>query len=156
MSSFVGSELCTVDAKGRIVVPAKLRRGMAPEAADSFTLVRGPEGCVKMFPLDEWRTWLDHVEESSAGDDESRQFMRQMFETAHETVVDGQGRISITPRLLELAGVTGQAKLLGVGRHIELWDPKRFDARLAPSDGKYDERYDRMSRNIQSKRNGSR
>jgi MraZ protein len=156
MSSFLGSEVVAVDAKGRLVVPAKMRRGVAPEAADSFTLVRGPEGCVKMYPLDEWRTYLDHVRTYSSGDHESRLFMRQLFESAHETTVDGQGRISVSPRLLELAGVTAQAKLVGMGDHIELWSAERFDKSLAPTEGKYDERFDRMSCDIQAKRNGSR
>jgi MraZ protein len=156
MSSFTGSETSAVDAKGRINVPARLRRGLSPEAADTFTIVRGPEGCLKMFPLDEWRRYVEHIETYSLGDNPDRNFKRRLFDSAHETIVDGQGRVSLTTRLMELAGITGQVKLLGMNRHIELWDPKRFQDGPASDDGSegsYDEGYDRMERTIQEKRN---
>ena len=76
MSLFFGSETSTVDVKGRMNVPARLRKGLSPEAADSFTIVRGPEGCVKMYPLDEWRRFSERLRSLQKGDEQDRAFFR--------------------------------------------------------------------------------
>ncbi|MBC7897427.1 MAG: division/cell wall cluster transcriptional repressor MraZ [Cytophagaceae bacterium] len=152
MSSFIGSEISAIDAKGRMTVPARLRRALSPEAADSFTIVRGPEGCIKMYPLDEWRRYEELLRTYATGDLKSRQFFRQLSASAHETTIDGQGRVSLTPMLLQLAGITGQALVLGQFECIEIWDPKRYEAQLAPADASFDENFDQMSQNIQKRR----
>lgn len=139
MSSFIGSETSAVDVKGRIVVPARLRRGLAPEAADTFTIVRGPEGCVNMYPLDEWRRYADRLRTLAVGDEKARAFFRLLSDSATEATIDGQGRVLLTPRLLALAGVTAQAKLVGAFDHIELWDPKRFEQGVGPVDSSFDQ-----------------
>jgi MraZ protein len=139
MSSFIGSEISTVDAKGRLVVPARLRRGLAPEAADTFTIVRGPEGCVNMYPLDEWRRYAELLRSLAVGDEKARAFFRLLSDSATETTIDGQGRVSLTAKLLALAGVTGQAKLVGAFDHIELWDPKRFEQGVGRVDASFDQ-----------------
>jgi MraZ protein len=139
MSSFIGSEISTVDAKGRLVVPARLRRGLAPEAADTFTIVRGPEGCVNMYPLDEWRRYAELLRSLAVGDEKARAFFRLLSDSATETTIDGQGRVSLTTKLLALAGVTGQAKLVGAFDHIELWDPTRFEQGVGRVDASFDQ-----------------
>jgi MraZ protein len=148
MSSFIGSEISTVDVKGRMNVPARLRKGLAPDAADSFTIVRGPDGCVNMYPLDEWRRFADVLRNLSIGDDQARAFFRLLSDSAHETTIDGQGRVSLTPKLLALAGVNGQAKLVGAFDHIEVWDPKRFEDRV----GHVDSSFDQMLQNLLGKK----
>ena len=141
MSSFIGSEISMVDAKGRINVPARLRKGLAPEAADSFTIVRGADGCVNLFPLDEWRRFSDRLRAMPLGDDQARAFFRQLSDSAHETTIDGQGRITLTAKLLELAGVTREAKLVGANDHIEMWDPKRFEEGVRHADSSFDDMF---------------
>ena len=148
MSSFIGSEISTVDVKGRMNVPARLRKGLAPDAADSFTIVRGPDGCVNMYPLDEWRRFADVLRGLSIGDDQARAFFRLLSDSAHETTIDGQGRVSLTPKLLALAGVSGQAKLVGAFDHIEVWDPKRFEEQV----GHVDSSFDQMLQNLLGKK----
>ena len=139
MSSFIGSENSVVDAKGRMNVPARLRKGLAPEAADSFTIVRGPDGCVNMYPLDEWRRFADELRALSFGDEQARAFFRLLSDTAHETTIDGQGRVTLTAKLLALAGVSGQAKLVGALDRIEVWDPKRFEERVGHAGPSFEE-----------------
>jgi MraZ protein len=128
MSSFIGSEVSAIDVKGRMNVPARLRKGLSPDAADSFTIVCGPDGCINMYPHDEWQRFAEDLRSLSLGDEVARKFFRVLSDSAHETTIDGQGRVSLTPKLRALAGIDGQAKLVGAIDHIELWDPKRFEA----------------------------
>ena len=54
MSRFYGSEICMLDTKGRINVPARMRRNLAPEANDTFIIVRSFDPCVNLYPADEF------------------------------------------------------------------------------------------------------
>jgi MraZ protein len=139
MSTFYGTESCVIDAKGRINVPARMRRGLQPEAHDTFVMVRGFDGCVSMYPLDEWRKYEDKLRSFALGSEEGRQFVRTLLESAHESAVDGQGRVTLTPTLSEIAGVDKEAKLLGAFDHIEIWNAKRYEERSKGATGKFEE-----------------
>ena len=127
MSSFIGSETSVIDVKGRINVPSRLRKGLDPDAADTFTIIRGFDGSVHMYPLDEWRHFEDRLRRMSKGDDEARGVFMLISESACEATIDGQGRVLLTPRLIELAGLERTARLVGVLDHIEIWSPERFE-----------------------------
>jgi MraZ protein len=126
VSTFYGSEICAVDAKGRFNVPARMRRGLDPDANDSFVIVLGFEGCVNMYPLDTWARFEAKLQALSDGDEDARAFRRVILDSAHPTTLDGQGRASCSAALLEIAGVTNEAKCLGALDHIEIWNAKRF------------------------------
>ncbi|MEO6462885.1 MAG: hypothetical protein ABIP29_07400 [Candidatus Eisenbacteria bacterium] len=138
MSSFTGSEISAVDAKGRMNVPARLRRGLSPDAADTFTIVLGADGCVNMYPLDSWRVFEAAMRALPIGEETARDMKRLVNNTAHETTLDGQGRVTLTAILLELGGIKGQAKLVAAGEYIELWNPERFAARMSKLAGSYE------------------
>ena len=55
-----------------------------------------------------------------------RQYL-QMMQNTVETPVDGQGRISVPQRLLELVGIEGEVTFVGAGEVIEMWDPGRYE-----------------------------
>lgn len=127
MSTFYGSEICAVDAKGRFNVPARMRRGLDPDANDSFVIVLGFEGCVNMYPQDTWARFEAKLLALSDGDEDARAFRRVILDSTHETTLDGQGRASCSAALLRIAGVKNEAKLLGALDHIEIWNAERFE-----------------------------
>jgi MraZ protein len=131
MSNFFGSEQVTLDAKGRLIVPARMRKGLAPEANDTFVIVRGFDPCVNMYPLDEWNQFSAQLRELKKGDDEARAFVRTLFESAQECPLDGSSRVTLTDLLIEVGGFTRgkEVKALGAMDKIELWDPKRWEER---------------------------
>ncbi len=129
MSQFLGSEISILDAKGRLNIPARMRRNLAPEANDTFVIVRGFDPCVNMYPLDEWQRFHGELRELKRGDDDARMFVQALLESAHEATIDGQGRISLTTRLIEVAGISKEAKVVGSLDHIEIWHPKRWEER---------------------------
>lgn len=131
MSNFLGSELVTLDAKGRLIVPARMRKGLAPEANDTFVIVRGFDPCVNMYPLDEWNQFNTQLRELKKGDDEARAFVRALFESAQECPLDGSSRVTLTDLLIEVGGFARgkEVKVLGAMDKIELWDPKRWEER---------------------------
>lgn len=126
MSSFKGSYEYSVDSKGRINIPSKLRKYVSPEANDTFIVTRGFEQCLFVYPLDEWTSLEQSVRGLSSSDPKHRFFTRTLLRWATESQVDGQSRIIIPKELLLFAGIENAVLILGVLERMEIWNPKIY------------------------------
>ena len=129
MAAFKGQAAYSVDAKGRVAIPAKMRAVLTPEAKGTFTVTRGFERCVFLYPLDHWSQMEAEMRELNVYNRESRDFLRTILMWADEVALDGQGRVTIVKPLLEFAGIApgGSALIIGALDHIEIWDPTHFE-----------------------------
>ncbi len=127
MSSFKGSYTYAVDEKGRVNLPAKLRKYVSPEANETFVITRGFEKCLFVYPIDEWNKLEQNLRNLSSYDPQHRQFIRALLELASEAQLDGQSRLSIPQELREYATIAGEVRIIGTLDKIELWDPKIYD-----------------------------
>lgn len=123
MSSFKGSYGYSVDTKGRINIPAKLRKYVSPEANDTFVITRGYEQCLFVYPLDEWSGLEQSIRQLSPSNTQHRFFTRALLQHAIESQLDGQSRLTIPKELLQFARIQDQVLVLGVMERIELWNP---------------------------------
>ena len=128
MGSFYGAERYAIDQKGRVAIPARLRRSLSPEARETFVIIPGFDGCLSLYPLDEWRRPEDKLRSLPFGDARARRFKRMLLVNAADVQVDVQGRVTLPSKLIELVGLKKEALLLGAVDHIEIWDPDRFQA----------------------------
>jgi MraZ protein len=126
MSSFKGSYAYSVDKKGRINIPARLRKYVSPEANDTFVLTRGFEQCLFVYPLDEWSKLEESIRQLSPTNPQHRYFTRTLLENAVESLLDGQSRIIIPTGLLHLAAIENEVLILGVLERIEIWNPNIY------------------------------
>lgn len=126
MSSFKGSYDYSVDNKGRINIPARLRKYISPEANDTFIVTRGYEQCLYVYPLDEWNKVEENIRQLSSTNPKHRFFMRTLLERATESQLDGQFRITIPKELLQFAGIENDVFIIGVLEHIEIWNPLTY------------------------------
>jgi MraZ protein len=127
MSSFKGSYMYAVDDKGRINLPAKLRKYVSPEANETFVITRGFEKCLFIYPVDEWNKLEVNLRNLSGYDPEHRRFMRALLELASESQLDGQARLSIPQELRDYASIEGEVRIIGTLDKIELWNPKEYE-----------------------------
>ncbi|MBI1807205.1 MAG: division/cell wall cluster transcriptional repressor MraZ [Ignavibacteria bacterium] len=127
MSSFKGSYMYAVDDKGRVNLPAKLRKYVSPEANETFVITRGFEKCLFVYPVDEWNKLEGNLRNLSSYDPEHRRFIRALLELASESQLDGQARLSIPQELREYASIQDEVRIIGTLDKIELWDPKIYD-----------------------------
>lgn len=127
MSSFKGSYEYSVDRKGRINIPARLRKYVSPDANDTFIIARGFDQCLFVYPLDEWNMMEKSVRNLSSSNPKDRYFMRALMEWASDSQLDSQARITIPRELLQFAGIENVVKIVGVLERIELWNPKIYD-----------------------------
>jgi len=76
---FKGQETYSVDDKGRVSVPAKVRRQLSPEADDTFVLTRGVDRCIVAYPLDVWKRYEQRLTELNPFNAEDRLFLRSLL-----------------------------------------------------------------------------
>jgi MraZ protein len=116
-----------VDEKGRVNLPAKLRKYLSPDSNDTFVLTRGFEKCLYVYPVDEWNKLEQNLRNLSSYDAEHRRFMRTLLELASECQLDAQARLSVPQELRDYASITDEVRILGTLDKIELWDPAVYD-----------------------------
>ena len=138
MPGFKGQADYSVDSKGRVAIPAKMRNALNPEAKGTFTVTRGFEKCIFLYPLDRWMEMEEEIGSLSTYDREARAFTRRIMMWADEVPLDGQGRIRIPEALVEFAGLSDRALILGAYDRIEIWDPETFEHYLNEETADYE------------------
>ncbi|MCR5791209.1 MAG: division/cell wall cluster transcriptional repressor MraZ [Lachnospiraceae bacterium] len=111
-----------IDAKGRMIVPSKFRE----ELGDSFVVTKGLDGCLYIYPNEEWGVFLEKLHTLPSSKD-TRKIVRFFAAGADNVEVDGQGRILIRSDLREYAGLQKDVVLAGTFERIEIWDKERWD-----------------------------
>lgn len=139
VSAFKGSYEYSIDNKGRINIPAKLKKYVSPDANDTFVITRGFEKCVFVYPLDEWNTMEQSIRALSPTNPQHRFFSRVLLQQAVESQLDGQSRITIPKELLQFAGIEAEVLILGVLEHIEVWNPVEYKKYLASQESSYED-----------------
>ncbi|MBD3420991.1 MAG: division/cell wall cluster transcriptional repressor MraZ [Chitinivibrionales bacterium] len=126
MSRFRGSYQYSIDAKGRINVPAKFRKALNPEADETFVIVRGPDKCLQAYPLDTWQSVEEKLDARPQTPDTTR-LRRELYSSIADSKLDAQGRIAITPKQMSIAHISSKVVLEGQGAYIEIWSPEIYD-----------------------------
>ncbi len=120
---FMGEYNHTIDAKGRLIVPAKFRESLGEE----FVVTKGLDGCLFVYPMDEWKNIEEKFRNIPLTTKDARKFSRFFFSGAASCEVDKQGRILIPNVLREFAGLQKEAVLAGVFNRIEIWSKDRWN-----------------------------
>ena len=113
----------TIDAKGRVIVPAKFRE----ELGETFVVTQGLDGCLFVFPNGEWKNFEEKLKTLPMANKDARKFVRFFLAGAALAEVDKQGRILLPAVLREFAGLEKDVVLVGVGSRVEIWDKKRWE-----------------------------
>ena len=125
---FQGASALSLDAKGRLAVPARHRDALQALCNGQLTLTKHPEGCLMVFPRPAWEVFRDKVAAlpmSASG------WKRIFLGNAQDVDIDGASRVLVAPERRAAAGLSKDVMLLGMGSHFELWDAQRYAAHEA-------------------------
>jgi len=136
---FRGQYKYSVDSKGRLSIPAKLRRQLSPEANDTFVMTQGTARCIDVYPMDQWQHFEQKLIALNPFNPQEAKFIRMILQHAAEDKLDTQSRILIPPNLLEYAKIEKEVLVLGALKKIELWDPETYKEYLEQSSETYEE-----------------
>ena len=112
----------SIDAKGRVALPAKFRESLG----SSFILTKGLDGCLAVYDQEQWQTLEKKLASLPMSRKTARDFTRFFFGGAAECSCDKQGRISIPASLRSYAQLDKDAVIVGVGNRVEIWDAAKW------------------------------
>jgi MraZ protein len=121
--SFTGEFHHTIDAKGRLIVPSRLREELD---ANKVVLTMWMDGCVAMWSGTGWDKTEQRLLAQRSADRASRSSVRALSSSAYQDDVDKQGRIIVPQHLREHAGIDRDVIVVGAIDHGELWSPQRW------------------------------
>jgi len=115
-----------------------LRKYVSPEANDTFVITRGYDQCLYLYPQDEWTRLEQDIRQLSSTNPKHRFFMRRLLEWATESQLDAQFRITLPKDILQFAGIENDVLIIGVLEHIEVWNPRIYEAYLTTQEESYE------------------
>ena len=128
MSSFIGEYQCKVDAKGRFMLPSGLKKQLDPAAQEKFVINRGFEGCLVLYPMNEWNKETAKFEKLNLFVAKNRKFYRQFHNGATQLVLDGTGRLLLPRTLAKTAEIEKEIVLFAYANRIEVWAKDKYEA----------------------------
>lgn len=120
---FIGTYYNSIDAKNRMIVPAKFR----DELGLRCVITRGLDECIYVYTMKEWEGMLEKLSNIPTSDKAGRQFVRKFTGSAEECELDRQGRVTIPQRLRNGLGIVKELVTIGCNNKIEVWDRETFE-----------------------------
>lgn len=128
MTHFLGEFECKLDTKGRMVLPAGLKRQMPDVEREGLVINRGLESHLVIYIRQEWNKLMQDLSLLNAFDRKNREFIRKFMRGATELMLDASGRVLIPKALAAYAGIQGEVVLACQFNKIEVWDKAAYDA----------------------------
>ena len=119
---FLGEYNHTIDAKGRLIIPSRFRELLGEE----FVLTRGLDGCLSIYPMDEWVAFEEKLRALPLTNKDARTFSRFFVAGATTCQLDKQGRILVPQTLRQFAGLDKDVVLTGNLNLIEVWSKEKW------------------------------
>ncbi len=130
---FSGTTFQSIDAKGRIVLPARFRE----QLGETFIISKGFNKCVQVLSLDEFENLRDSIKSLPAKNATALRY--HVIATAIEVSPNAQGRVIIPQSLREIASLDKEAAVVGMDNRIEIWNKDKFDEMMNESEPALDE-----------------
>ncbi len=126
MRMFMGEYSHSLDAKGRLIIPAKFREKLG----ETFVITRSLDKCLCIYDSDEWEKFAAKLEELPYNAAKQRKLTRYFLSGAAEAETDKQGRVLIPQNLRNAAGIDRDVVLVGAGRMIEIWSRELWEENI--------------------------
>ena len=121
---FFGSFAHTLDEKGRLMIPRKMRE----ELGFKVYIMQGYDGSLSVYNENRYQKLVVEFENLPFNQRKNRDYLRLQFASTHEMDVDKLGRVQLPAALLNKYGISKEVLVLGIGDHIEVWDRAKYDA----------------------------
>lgn len=136
MTMFTGSYDCKTDDKGRILFPASLKKRVVTASPDRFVVKKDIYvDCLVLYTMEEWEH-LNRIIRARTNpyNREHNAFVREFYRDTAEVSLDGNGRLLLPRRLLDLVGIAKEVVMAGAGDRLEIWAAERYNSSRLDAD----------------------
>jgi len=139
MAHLSGEHEGKLDAKGRIVLPARLKSGLSQANGNVLMISRGMETCLVVYPVIEYEKIYSRVSGMNEFNQEHRHLQRAFFSRFNEVELDSNGRFLIPKMMLNHAQLDKEVVFVGMGNRMEMWSPVLYEQFLIKDQDAYAE-----------------
>ncbi|MBE98379.1 division/cell wall cluster transcriptional repressor MraZ [Flavobacterium coralii] len=134
MNTIIGTYECKVDAKGRLMMPAPLKKQLAVGIDDGFVLKRSVfQPCLELYPMAEWEKMMQKINKLNRFVKKNNDFIRRFTAGVKIVEVDAAGRLLIPKDLVVFAGIDKDIVLSSAVNIVEIWDKDRYEQSIDDS-----------------------
>ena len=138
LNSLIGTHECKVDAKGRLMLPAALKKQLLPVLQSGFVLKRAVfQPCLELYPMSEWKVLMQKVNKLNRFKKKNNDFIRRFTAGVKVIEVDAAGRLLIPRDLVAFSGITKDIVLASAINIIEIWDKERYEKAIDDATGDF-------------------
>ena len=139
MSFFSGEYICKIDAKGRLVLPAKIKNNLPEVQRDQLVVKRGFEPCLVLYPMLEWKKVFSKVSGLNEFNKEFRKFQRNFLRGCTEVELDNNARMLVPKTMQLFAEIEKEVIVVGMGNRVEIWNPTKYEEYLIKDEDEFSE-----------------
>ncbi len=135
MNSIIGTYECKVDAKGRLLLPAPLKKQLTTSLQDGFVLKRSVfQPCLELYPMQEWNAMMSKINKLNRFVKKNNDFIRRFTAGVKVVEIDNLGRLLIPKDLTVFGSITKDVVLSSAVNIVEIWDKDLYEKSLDNSE----------------------
>ena len=139
MSLFTGEYECKLDAKGRLVLPAKIKARLPESSGNQVVVMQGMEPCLVLYSAVEYKKIYSRIASLNEFNPEFRQLQRNFFRRVAEIDLDSAGRLLVPKPMIKYANLEKEIVLVGMGNRVEIWNTGQYEDFLIEDSNKFSE-----------------
>ena len=134
LESIIGTYECKVDAKGRLMIPAPLKKQVSASLQDGFVLKRSVfQPCLELYPMKEWNLMMQKINGLNRFVKKNNDFIRRFTAGVKVVEIDALGRLLIPKDLTNFASISKDVVLSSAVNIIEIWDKDNYEKAIDDS-----------------------
>ncbi len=135
MNSIIGTYECKVDAKGRLMLPASLKKQLTSSIQDGFVLKRSVfDACLELWPMNEWNLMMQKINKLNRFNKKNNDFIRKFMAGVKIIEIDDLARLLVPKDLVAFSHISKDVVLSSKVNIVEIWDKDLYEKSIANND----------------------
>ncbi len=155
VDTIIGTYECKVDAKGRVLLPAPLKKQLASSLQNGFVLKRSVfQPCLELYPMEEWDLMMKKINKLNRFVKKNNDFIRRFTAGVKEVEIDALGRLLISKDLVGYASIDKDVVFSSAVNIVEIWDKDLYEKSIDGSDVDFADLAEEVMGNLNDDDNG--
>lgn len=155
LDAIIGTYECKVDAKGRVLLPAPLKKQLASSLQNGFVLKRSVfQKCLELYPMEEWNLMMKKINKLNKFNKKNNDFIRRFTAGVKVVEIDALGRLLIAKDLVDYAGILKDVVFSSAVTIVEIWDKDLYEKSIDGDDVDFADLAEEVMGNLNDEENG--